>query len=188
MSQMSQKELRDQVLRYVEEAFSNVKYEHFTFHQKPTWQLQGKHWREVPIDMLKRDGFIFSLPLIEDGRFFLPSYIVAVLKNQKEMEEYVVSLLLILAPEQNADAEKESPTLSAYLNNKQKLAVLAFLEACPKLFPEHFSITTFPDEVNEFLSELNSNLDLKLPPPRTLYQLLNEAVTYWQRELENHQE
>lgn len=183
MTDKSQQELHEELIRQIQDAFSKSKYEHITWHKNPSWQLQGKHWREIPLDMLKREGFIFGLPIDEDGAFFLPAYMIALLTNPEELEGYDRSLLQILAPVPNDDSEKRDSVTFAYLDKEQKLAVLAFVEAYSNLFPHLFDIKTFPSEVKESLSELISKIDPNLPLPPTPYEDWEKAVAFWRSEV-----
>jgi hypothetical protein len=181
---IKQKELREKLSRQIQQAFSNVKFEHTTWHTNPSWQLKGKHWREIPLDMLKRDGFMFALRTDEDGAFFLPAFLNILLTSPEELEGYEQGLLQVLTPVPNNISEESDSVSFAYLNKEQKLVILAFIKAYPKLFPHLFDIKTFSNEVNEAISELMSKIDLNLPLPTTPYEDWEKAVTFWKSKVE----
>lgn len=182
--ELSQQELCEELIRQIQQAFSDVSYEHITLHKDPSWQLKGKHWREIPSDMLKREGFIFGLPTDEDVAFFLPAYMNVLLTNPEELEGYERSLLQILAPIPNVDAGTRDRVTFSHLDKKQSLAVLAFLEAYPKIFPDLFHIKTFPNEVKESLRGLISKIGSHLPLPLTPYEDWEKAVNFWKSKAE----
>ncbi|MBK9745936.1 MAG: hypothetical protein IPO91_04080 [Chloroflexi bacterium] len=182
---INQRELREQLVQQLENAFADVKYEYPSWHENPLWQLQGKHWRETPIEMLKRNGFVFGLPRTEDGQFFLPAYILALLTQENELEGYDLKLLMALASDIETGFEAENDIPFAYLNSKQKGTLLTFIQAYPILFPNLFTIEHYPTDVKDALDDLISQIDSNMPSAHTPYEYWEKAVAFWKNAGEN---
>ena len=175
-----QQELGQKLINQIEESFSEMKFEHITLFDDPSWQIQGKHWREIPLDMLKQDGLFWGMPTSKSGQFFLPAYMVALLEHSEIMEGYEEKLLSILAPQ--TDAQNEAEYLFTGTNNSQKMTVLSFLQAYPMLFPDLFLAKHYPTNVIEQLIELNKKMGLSLKP-QTPYEIWEAAVAFWKTQV-----
>ena len=160
------KRLREQVAKQIEEAFADTPYpgdENISPEvyegEKLTADLKGKHWRDIPLESIfyhKGD-----LPFFTDAgfRFYLPVFLLAMLRHRAKVDTLPIGLLTKLAPPQEFvwrrdwKSMKKTGSFEEYFaqlrrdflkrmrafSPKECAAVLAFLEAFGQLFPNDIS-------------------------------------------------
>ena len=158
--------LREQVAKQIEEAFANTPYpgdENISPEvyegEKLTADFKGKHWRDIPLESVfyHKD----DLPFFTDVgfRFYLPIYLLAMLRHRAKVDTLPIGLLTSLAPPQEFiwrrhwKSMKKTGSFEEYFaqmkrdflkrmgafSTKERGAVLAFLEAFEQLFPNDIS-------------------------------------------------
>ncbi|MBN8594453.1 MAG: hypothetical protein J0M33_22035 [Anaerolineae bacterium] len=179
----NQQETVERLIRQIESAFSNVMFDNPPEGLIPVLrQLKNKHWRDIPLDVLNMKDFVYHLPMNKNVDYFLPAYMVAILKYQKsyaysnDPEGLPIIMLGLLSGRRPRFTDK---TPYAVINKKQSFTVLEFLEAYPNLFPDLFVIKTFPDEVKKELTEVHRSMGLSITEHLTYYELWEKAMAFW---------
>lgn len=90
--------------------------------------FRGKHWREVPLETLRRraDAIFFLTP--EAYRFYLPAYLLAAVSHYDQADSIPDSVVFSLTPPSDSrDVENYRQTVEG-LTASQRLAIRRFLE------------------------------------------------------------
>jgi hypothetical protein len=144
---MSEK-LAQHIARQIEEAFATTPY---PGDDDIGWDgiedvLRGKHWRELPLDVLYRERGELSFLTATGFRFYLPAFMLGVLRHYDEVDTLSGNLIASLCPDpQSALPDPHKRDTSGWLAQRtaqfspdETEAVLAFLKSYRTLQPENF--------------------------------------------------
>lgn len=129
MSDYNQTEL----IQQIEAAFADVEYpgDHSLYRTNETKELIGKHWKNLPLELLRvQERILYLSP--EALRFYLPAYLIAIATYPIEMDVLVDDIVYFLSPTPKSQTVPYLPNFDA----KQKSAIHAFLDAYKTLFPD----------------------------------------------------
>jgi CheY-like chemotaxis protein len=157
MSPSYKDELRTKLIEKIESAFSDVEYpgDSALFGYKETEEFVGKHWKDVPIDILRNEDRFLHLSA-KALRFYLPAYLIGIVNNPDEMDVLVDDMVHFLSPSQEVLLGSKTIPYLPKFEHKEKAAIHALLNSFGVLFPE----------INDY------------PPTR---EALERAIIYWQR-------
>src|SRR5258706_12502111 len=93
-------ELAQQVARQIAKAFADAPY---PGDDDIGWDgiedtLRGKHWRELPLDVIFRERGELSFLSAAGFRFYLPAFMLGVLKYYDEVDKLSGNLIASLCP------------------------------------------------------------------------------------------
>lgn len=125
---------REQLQRQIESAFADVSYpgDGRIAYAPKAWEgeelnadFQGRHWKDLPRDVLRQHSHDLALFSVEGFLFYLPAYLLAAVDDFWDVREFVLSRLTL--PEETQQREL---TLKQFerLTPAQKNAVRASLE------------------------------------------------------------
>ncbi len=151
-------ELTQQVTRQIEEAFADTPYP--GDENMSTSATEGldedfhsKHWRDVPLKSLftHRGDLMFFTPAA--FRFYLPAFMLGVLKHNSEVDTLGYNLIAHLSPDPyrglpdppKLDFESRLKQRTADFTSDEATAVLAFLKSYRVLHSENFEQSLYGD-------------------------------------------
>ncbi len=105
--------------------------------------LRGKHWSEVPLDVMVRHRWEIFLLTPVTFRFYAPSFMLATLMYYDQMDTLPDNLLFSLTPQRQehinnyfaGELNDYFSRRAAAFNTEEKAAILAFVEAYAQLYP-----------------------------------------------------
>ncbi len=148
---MNADELRQQTAQQIETAFAQTPYPgddkvavYARYGHSLADDLRGKHWREVPLEVLYAHRWEIFLLTPETFRFYSPVFMLAALYHPNEVESLSDNLIFSLTPQReehihNYQAGEYNDYFSrraAAYSAEEKAAVLAFLRAFAILYAE----------------------------------------------------
>jgi hypothetical protein len=153
--------LRARLTQQIESGFSDIEYpgDSALFGFDMTQKFIGKHWKNVPIEMLKNEDRFLHLSA-KALHFYLPAYLIGIINHPEEMDALVDDMLHFLSPSSKPHVEAKTISYLPDFDPKQSAAILAFLEAYEELFPEG---------------------NWKYYPPTR--EALERAIVYWEQTL-----
>ncbi len=132
---------REQLKQQVEAAFATVPYpgdERIAYAPK-AWECEelnadfrGRHWRDIPRDVLRQHSADLALLSIDGFHFYLPTYLLAALDDFWDVREFVLShLTLPEASEQRESALKKFERLTPTQKNAVRACLESFRDEAP---------------------------------------------------------
>src|SRR5436190_13656229 len=96
---MDREELSKQLIEKIKLAFETVEYpgDSALFGDVETEELIGKHWKEIPVEIIRAQGRLLRLGQ-EVLRFYLPAYLINIISKPEKMDVLVDDIMYFLAP------------------------------------------------------------------------------------------
>ena len=142
-----------QVARQIEDAFADTPY---PGDANIGWDgidetLRGKHWRDIPLDIIIRDRSEISFLTSAGFRYYLPAFMLAVLRHYQEVDQLSEYVVVSLSPEPQGELPHPNERdLSRWLTERtarfspaQSSAVLAFLKSYRVLHAADFAESVY---------------------------------------------
>jgi hypothetical protein len=134
---MSSETDREQLVKQIEDAFSDVEYpgdekivittEYFD-NLKLLLDFKGKHWKEINTEMILQHRFDLSRLTPEAFRFYLPAYLIASLRGE-DRGEIIPHVIWNLDPQESeGNFRNEFLARVKGLSSKQIAAIKAFIK------------------------------------------------------------
>jgi hypothetical protein len=170
--EMTDTGLRQRIAQIIREAFTDTPFpaddqicKASTYSEELVRAFRGRHWRAVPIGTLAY--YYVDLPHFtpEAFRFYLPSFMIAVLLHYQNVGTLPVSLIHSLTPpdadllekyiEKRTDPLKHTKVAdflnrASAFNSKEKAAIRSFLELYRKWCPRGIGELRYIDRALEF--------------------------------------
>ena len=151
---MSEK-LVQQVADQIDKAFADTPYpqgEHIGWDGIDD-TLRGKHWRDIPLDIIIRERSELSFLTPAGFRFYLPAFMLAALRHYDEVNTLSGYLVASLSPEPQKDLiDPTKPDYTDWLRKRvapfkldEAEAVWAFLKSCRLLHAVDFNNSPYGD-------------------------------------------
>ncbi len=133
---MDKQELRDQLIEQIKQAFANVPYpgDGSLYGNDETRELIGKHWNDVPIEMLAVQSRLLHLTP-KALRFYLPAYLIGIISNPVGMDVLVDDIVHFLSPSTKLAWKTETIPYLPSFEASESSAIRAFFESYQELFP-----------------------------------------------------
>ena len=134
---MDIKQLRNLLIEQITSAFKDIEYpgDGELHRNDETKELIGKHWKDIPLEMLRVDSRILYLSP-KALRFYLPAYLIAIISNPDEMDILVGDIVRFLSPTEQSLWKNETIPYLPPFEPKEKAAIKAFFDAYKQLFPD----------------------------------------------------
>jgi hypothetical protein len=135
---MESEELKTLLIEKIKLAFEDVEYpgDGALHRNDETEELIGRHWKDMPVEMLRVDSRILYLNPAA-LRFYLPAYLIAIIAYPDEMDVLVSDIVHFLSPSPKLSWKTETIPYLPNFEPKEKAAIRAFIEAYKDLFPEY---------------------------------------------------
>lgn len=143
--------LTEQIARQIEAAFANTPYpgdENISNHEREDLDedFKGKHWRDIPPKSLFAHRSDLGFFTTEAFRFYLPAFVLGVLRHFDEVDTLTYNLIAYLCPDPyrgfpdppKLDYEARLKQRTVDFTPDQAAAVQGFLKAYQTLHPERF--------------------------------------------------
>jgi CheY-like chemotaxis protein len=137
MSPSYKDELRTMLIEKIEAAFSDIEYpgDGALFGYEETEELIGKHWKDIPLEMLRNEDRFLHLSA-KALRFYLPAYLIGILNHPDEMDVLVDDMVHFLSPSWEVLQESKTIPYLPKFEREEKAAIHTFLKSLGILFPE----------------------------------------------------
>jgi Uma2 family endonuclease len=157
--------IRQQVVKQIEEAFANTPHPGNkrigVYGYSIDYDLLGKHWKEIPLDIIVKQRGELSFLTLEAYRYYIPAFMTATLLHYEEVDTLAGNLISHFSP----PAEESGLTdyflrKNAGFNRGEQKAILTFLESYLLLHPTEY------------------------PTDDTVYRpMLDRGIEYWKNRL-----